>query len=293
VIAGATSGARRIGRRMRRMVRVSTRRRRYDRNEVDFRTAIVRQGGTLEPRRPARAWRPWRNTALRSRDDVDTAVSTLVTAGLVPHPDRAKNWDGLVALGTILERVPRRFEVLEMGAARYSPLLRWLYQFGYRGLVGIDLVYAEASRRGPIRTLPMDLTNTTFEDGSFGAIACLSVIEHGVDTEAYLREASRLLRPGGVLVTSTDYWPDATDTRGATAYGAPVRVFERPEIEAFLASAARHGLFPIGPVDLDTQDRVVHWDRVELDYTFLVLSLVKRPRGLAEWATALVSRLGR
>ena len=166
-----------------------------------------------------------------------------------------------------------------MGAATYSPLLVWLYQFGYRKLHGIDLVYDEPGYRGPILFQPMDLTKTTFEDGSFDAIACLSVIEHGVDPAAYLREVMRLLKPGGVLVTSTDYWREPVDTAGVEAYGGPVRILDEAAIRSLLAEARRQGFVEEGPVDLRCRDRVVHWETTGLDFTFLVFTL-QRPATL-------------
>jgi CDP-ribitol ribitolphosphotransferase len=246
-------------------------------SEVALRDAIATAGGSLRPRPPEVVWQPWLNRALRTSDEVATAEAALRAAGLVPHQDRPKNWDALVALGTILERTPRSRRVLEMGAASYSPLLRWLYLYGYRSLVGIDLVYQRPVRRGPIRWLPMDLTATSFDDGAFGAIACLSVIEHGVDMEAYLREASRLLAPGGVLITSTDYWPTRLDTRGREAYGHPVHVFDRAEVEGLVAAAASHGLRPLTSLDLDAVEPVVRWDRMDLDYTFVNVVLARQP----------------
>lgn len=240
-------------------------------SEAWLRDKIVADGGSLRPRRPGTAWRPWVNRALQTREEVERAVETLRTAGLAPHPDRPKNWDALVALGTMLEATRRRDRILDMGAATYSPLLTWLYQFGYRRLLGIDLAYTGEIRRGPIRLRPMDLTATTFEDGWFGGVACLSVIEHGVDVEAFLREAARLLRPGGVLVASTDYWPEPIDTAGLEAFGHPVRVFDRAGIQAVIDTARRHGLELAGPVDLDATDKVVRWERFGLDYTFAVL----------------------
>jgi SAM-dependent methyltransferase len=236
-----------------------------------LRREIKRAGGSMEPRPLPPVWTGFANHALLTQADADTAVTVLRGAGLVPHRDIPKSWDALVALGSILDRVPRSGRVLEMGATQYSPLLTWLFQYGYRQLIGIDLVYKDLLRRGPIEYLPMDLTATTFPDASFRAIACLSVIEHGVDVELFLRESARLLEAGGVLVVSTDYWPDPVDTGEREAYGHRVRIFDRPSIEALIERAKTHGLRPVGDIDLSAQDRVVRWQRMELDYTFVVL----------------------
>ena len=45
----------------------------------------------------------------------------------------------------------------------------------------------------------------------------------------------RLLKPGGVLITSTDYYPTPIDTHGQFAHGTPIKIFSKPEIEAALA----------------------------------------------------------
>lgn len=225
----------------------------------------------MHPAVPAAVWKPWVNRALQSRAASDLATATLREAGLRPHGDGPKNWDALVALGTMLDMVPRGRRILEMGATQYSPLLTWLYQYGYRRLVGIDLVYDEPVLRGPIQYLPMDLTATTFADASFAGIACLSVIEHGVDTDRFLDEAARLLSIDGVLVVSTDYWPEPIDTGAREAYGHPVRVFDRASLTALIEGARLRGLVPIGSVDLGAEERAVRWERMDLDYTFAVL----------------------
>jgi SAM-dependent methyltransferase len=258
---------------------------------VRLRKKLVADGASLDPARPSTMWRDWVNAPLRSQDEVDEAIAEVERCGLVAHQDRPKNWDLLVALGLILERCTRWSPILEVGAARYSPLLTWLYQYGFWNLRGVDLVYDKPIARGPIRLERMDLTRTTFPDHSFAAIASLSVIEHGVDEDAYLAEAARLLRPGGLLFTSTDYWCEPVDTGGQTAYGQPVDVKVPADIERFLASAATHGLEPIRAQRLDCEDRVVRWDRVGISYTFLDIALVARPHGLGEQARAAFHRI--
>jgi len=84
----------------------------------------------------------------------------------------------------------------------------------------------------------MDLTKTSFPERSFAAIASLSVVEHGVDLDAYLAEAARILRPGGLLFTSTDYWCEPIDTTAQTAYGHEVRIHTPADFCREIAGAA-------------------------------------------------------
>ncbi len=78
--------------------------------------------------------------------------------------------------------------------------------YGYRKLYGINLVFDRTFRRGPITYEYGDITQTDYAAESFDAITSLSVVEHGVNLEAYFREMWRILKPGGMLITSTDYW---------------------------------------------------------------------------------------
>ncbi len=132
------------------------------------------------------------------------------------------------------------------------------------------------ARRGPIRYDHGDLTSTRFERDSFDVTVRLSVIDHGVDTEAYVREMSRLLRPSGILNTSTDYWVDPIDTRGQVAYGVPVKIFKRLDVEAMLTAAQGYGLWATGEIDLNCNEKAVTWDRVDLKFTFTCFALEKR-----------------
>ena len=58
----------------------------------------------------------------------------------------------------------------------------------------------------PYRLRQGDLTRTPFSTGMFDVGICISVIEHGVPLELFLKESYRILRPGAPLLVTTDYW---------------------------------------------------------------------------------------
>jgi 2-polyprenyl-3-methyl-5-hydroxy-6-metoxy-1,4-benzoquinol methylase len=104
-------------------------------------------------------------------------------------------------------------------------MLPWLCPYEYRRLDGINIVFGEQKKLGPITYKYGDITPTDYDSATFDVISCLSVIEHGVDPKEYFREASRILKPGGILITSTDYWQSQIDTRHQQMYGVPVQRF--------------------------------------------------------------------
>jgi len=217
----------------------------------------------------------WDNCALGSNDRAREALELTRRLGLPPHNDIPKNWDSLIALSRILESTGPDAHVLDAGAKLYSRILPWLFQCGYRNLFGINLSFPGPERVGSIRYLPGDVTRTGFLDGMFDAVTCLSVIEHGVDPAAYFREAARIVKPGGLLITSTDYWCEAIDTKGAKAWGAPVRIFTPEDIRTMLDMAVRSGWEQTGPIDFGCGESVVRWEG--LSFTFISFSLRRVP----------------
>jgi SAM-dependent methyltransferase len=220
---------------------------------------------------------------LRTDADVQAAVAALRKARLPAHPDAPKNWDALHALATILRRTDRRARVLDAGSGLYGPILQWLGILGYRNLVGCDISFQEDFRVGPIKYRKCSLLETGLPAASLDAITCLSVIEHdGVDPRGYAAEMARLLKPGGVLITSTDYWPDPIDTRGLYPYGkelGEMKVFDRTSLAGLVDEMSANGLRLVAPMDYGATDPVVAWERTGKRFTFALLTAVKTSSG--------------
>lgn len=213
---------------------------------------------------------------LSTTAEYERAVDECRRLRLPLHHDRPKNWDALGSVSTVLHEVGTDARVLDAGSARYSPVLPWLHVFGVRELVGNNLEFTRTTTHGKVRFEPGDITATQYRDGWFDAITCMSVIEHGVPLEAFVAESARILRPGGLLVVSTDYDQDPPDTTGKTAYGVPVKIFGPDDIRKFVELAAAEGLDLVGELKLNHEQRPVHWKRTGLRYTFIRLTFSRR-----------------
>jgi 2-polyprenyl-3-methyl-5-hydroxy-6-metoxy-1,4-benzoquinol methylase len=215
---------------------------------------------------------------LSRRADWEASVAECRRLGLPLHHDRPKNWDALGAVSTVLSSTGPDAVVLDAGSARYSSILPWLRLYGMSDLVGNNLEFDKDTRRDGVLFRYGDITATDFAEASFDAVTCMSVIEHGVPLQPFLRETARILKPGGVLVVSTDYDQDPPDTTGKTAYGVPVHIFGPDEIREFVRVAEGCGLILSGELALRHAERPVHWERTGLDYTFIRITFRRAER---------------
>lgn len=226
------------------------------------------------PKKPAPVIDSEFNTTLKSHEEVQAVLDEVQQAGLFLHPDPPKNWDAYRCLKYILSNTCKRARILDVGAEWYSPLLKWLFLYGYQQLDAINPAFQRCIRLGTIRYQPGDGAHTVFSDSSFDIITCLSVIEHGMDPRTFLKETWRLLKPGGSVLISTDYWPYPIDTQGMFAYGFPVRIFTKFDISNMVQIAHEIGFLPLkGKLDFSVQLPVINWRG--LRYTFMLLHFYK------------------
>jgi SAM-dependent methyltransferase len=190
--------------------------------------------------------------------------------------DAIKSWDVWTAARLLEERVPRETPILDIGAYA-SEVLLVLRRLGYTALTGVDLDprLPGMPHAHEIRWQVADFMRTPFADGSFGAITAISVIEHGLRSEALFAEVARLLRPGGYFVASFDYWPEKIDTSGVQLFGMDWRIFSRDEVGSLIEDARRHGLSPCGDARLDVTAPPILWGGRR--YTFALAALRKQP----------------
>jgi SAM-dependent methyltransferase len=229
------------------------------------------------------------SAVLRSAEELVAAEKRARQLGLCPVPDRRKYWDNLLALD-ILERssVNRSTPVVDLGC-RSGILLTWLHQRGYRQLYGCDMrrpfpPLKSAIQRREWTTLlagarmhishvrrmrRASIESTGFPSETFAAALCMSVIEHGVDLRRFFDECSRILRPKGFLVLSTDYWPESVDLRGLRRFVRPDRIFDRAAAGELCRIAAEAGLHLRDQPSLDAHEPVIEADGFK--FTFLLL----------------------
>ena len=195
----------------------------------------------------------------------------------------------------IISGAKRESFVLDVGCYE-SPILPMLKRLGFFNLYGCDLVLKSDSNSKltnmssfvyhedykPIAEMYNDksyqlsirnLEDTNYSDQMFDYVTSLSVIEHGINIEKYFREMSRIIKNNGYLLTSTDYWPDKLVNNKNVL--SPDNIFSRDEIENLVAIAEKSGLKLIEPIDFEYKDKVVRWNSIGLDFTFIFFAMRK------------------
>jgi SAM-dependent methyltransferase len=230
-------------------------------------------------------------TVLRNWNEIGQAISFLGKHNHRTHHNPIKSWD-LRFIHETVNDLDRSQLVVDFGASVLGAV-RLLYEMGFKRIRGYDLAFSKFDRliqlrdwiellakRGlpaspPYRLYSKGLFDNGLRDNSVSAVICLSVIEHGIDQNRFFEEVSRLLKPGGRLFVSTDYWEPKISTEGQKMFGQAWTIFCKNEIQKMLSLAERHGLFvyPVAPQDFSCEDAVVH--DLALSYTFIAIRFHK------------------
>jgi SAM-dependent methyltransferase len=178
-----------------------------------------------------------------------------------------KSWDVLRTIQFMEQHVSKTTPIIDLGAYG-SEVLCSLHKMGFSDLTGIDLnpALTRMPHKQNIKYVTGDFTQTAFPTETFGAITAISVLEHGFCGPKVFREASRILKTGGYLTGSTDYWPEKIDTRGVTVYGLDWTIFSKDELLNLIEEAGKHGLVPVGQLNFEASEPTVSW--FKRDYTF-------------------------
>lgn len=235
------------------------------------------------------------NSVLKNLSEVNYAINNLHSLGLFAHPDKVKSWDTYKMVKIISEGDRSSF-ILDVGC-NGSPVLSILKRLGFKNLYGCDLFLKKIPSTLTEIVYPLyrpiieiyedkafnisiqNLEKTNFQDKMFDYITSLSVIEHGVNIQNYFKEMNRIMKKGGILLTSTDYWPDKILNIIKTKHNHrndPDNVFSKEEIEKDVLKAAElNDLILTEPIDFSFENKVVHYNVTGLDYTFIFFALKK------------------
>jgi SAM-dependent methyltransferase len=151
-------------------------------------------------------------------------MSTLSRPGFLTHEITRGRYETLRAgLETLREHIEGR-RVLDFGCG-FGMSLHALIEVGAREAVGVEPVekwvrdYAHTFYGQPIEMHHVpDTRALPFDDAEFDTVIANAVFEHiPQPRDAYIAEAWRVLRPGGVLIineTPNKYWPKEDHTTG-------------------------------------------------------------------------------
>jgi ubiquinone/menaquinone biosynthesis C-methylase UbiE len=153
----------------------------------------------------------------------------------------AEQWYLGLPLARALDAIPAPL-VLDVGTGTGRLPRALLFQPRFRGrVVGLDLsrgMLRQAARlleeyAGRVTLIWQDAQSLPFLNDTFDAVTCLEVLEFTPDPEAVVRELVRVLRPGGVLLTTNRIGPDAPFLPGRAFPRAQFRVMlERLPLES-------------------------------------------------------------
>lgn len=204
---------------------------------------------------------PWRSMLRRFGMGSDVAVG-----------DEVKSWDVLSTLKFLEKNVEKGESILDIGCYA-SEVIVALHKLGYTSLTGIDLNphLQRMPYHDSIRYEISDFMHTSFDDASFRAITSISVIEHGFQGQALLKEMSRLLKPGGYFIASFDYWPEKIDTTGVKFFDMDWLIFSKQDVAAFVEQATDFGIRPVGAMKYDAKDKTINCGGKQYTFAWMVL----------------------
>jgi SAM-dependent methyltransferase len=106
-----------------------------------------------------------------------------------------------------LAQAPGGGALLDLGCADGALTMEFARTAHARSVHGVEVTPADAvaARERGIQVAEADLNRPLpFDDGAFDVVVSNQVIEHLADTDCFVSEIRRLLKPGGLAITSTE-----------------------------------------------------------------------------------------
>jgi len=172
----------------------------------------------------------------------------------------------------LIERMPAYAgRILDVACGLGASTRRLMDRYPPGAITGINISYkqlAEARKRAPGCTfLQMDAARLAFPDDQFDAVICVEAAFHFDTRDAFLREALRVLKPGGSLVLS-DIFFRAFVTRWAERTQIPRANFV-PDITSYARRLKEAGFEAVDVRDRTDQclggfrSNIVRWPAAE------------------------------
>ena len=213
------------------------------------------------------------NKPLDSWRTVEIFTDIAIRSGFPMHQDIQKNWDNVLSTYWTTLTCDVLDPVLDIAATVGTAYLAGLQKLGYKNLMTINTEQEADEVVNGITYLKGDCAKTPFNNEQFGFISCLSVIEHGVNVEEFLKESHRILKNNRYLFISTDYW-ETPMTSDQVAWNAQIKVFSKDDIRSIIETAERIGFTLVSPFKYDCDERTVNW--MGNTYTFCNLLFQKK-----------------
>jgi SAM-dependent methyltransferase len=211
---------------------------------------------------------------LRDKAELEKCANIVEKIG-VTVTDTNKIWEIANVTMTLKElKIPTDAKIVGLGAYN-EPSLWALHLLGWSDLYGVDRnekIYDQPFYN-KIRYSYADIENTHFPPRLFDAALCLRVLADDSNLGLVFQEASRILKPGGFLIATVDFYP-----KKLKGHRSRRKIFSSSELLELIDSARKNGFLPLfGEQDL-TEGRMARYSEVlsqGLNYSLAFFCMVK------------------
>ncbi|MBK25463.1 MAG: hypothetical protein CME70_15820 [Halobacteriovorax sp.] len=192
-----------------------------------------------------------------------------------------KSWDTLVILKMIEEHFPDKLNtsIFEMGSYN-SEIPVSLWNRGYRKIRASDFnpkgqcinYYANS-----IDFHVEDFYAPAIPEESLDVMTALSVIEHGYDQKKFLRACQKYLKPGGMVIFTTDYHKEKLSIpEDYRLFDLTYMIFSKEEIENLLEEAKKYDLELVSDVQWGDSEYPIEF--LGHNMTFILIAFRKKAK---------------